>query len=318
MVVAHREPPRDALGDAAEVAPHTLTDRLQGLKARSAGGSVDADTFGRAVIHGDEHGGGALVGPGGGQIGAPQRIHRSGDDAAVMRLWAAWRAGAAGGQQPMLAHQPEYPSTGGANALVAQPGPDLAMTFAMEPAGGQHHADFLHQNCIWHRAGRSRTSGRRRGYWQLMAINAGAGDSPDPADRGQTVWPAADRRNGPAHRLGLRRPKGRLASSIAIFSCNRSRSISAAPSFAFSRSLSSSSPLAGFVASAASPAARKASRPPLSVAAVTPRPRDTVSRSSPRNNRTTVAVFRCRDILPPRPSAAAPDSCGRSAPPGRD
>src|SRR5690349_12572048 len=184
MVVAHREPLRDALGDAAKVAPHTLTDRLQGLKARGVGGSVDADTFGRAVIDGDEHGGGPLAGPGGGQIGAPHRIHRTGGDAAVMGLWPAWCAGAAGGQQPMLAHQPEYPSTGGANALVAQPCPDLAMTFAMEPAGGQHHADFLHQTCIWHRAGRSRTSGRRRGDWHLMAINAGAGDPPYPTDRG--------------------------------------------------------------------------------------------------------------------------------------
>lgn len=40
------------------------------------------------------------------------------------------------------------------------------------------------------------------------------------------------------------------------FLCNRSRSISATPNFAFSRSLSSSSPLAGFV-STASPSARR-------------------------------------------------------------
>jgi len=55
--VAHREPPRGALGDAAEVATHALPDRLQGLQARGAASSVDADTFGRAVIDGDEHGG---------------------------------------------------------------------------------------------------------------------------------------------------------------------------------------------------------------------------------------------------------------------
>src|SRR6478609_9021089 len=77
-----------------------------------------------------------------------------------------------------------------------------------------------------------------------------------------------------------------------------------------------SSPVAGFVVRAASPAARNASRQPLSVAAVTPRPRETVSRSSPRNNRSTAAVFRGRDILPPRPGDAAPDSRGRSASPG--
>src|SRR5271166_3217634 len=104
---------------------------------------------------------------------------------------------------------------------------------------------------------------------------------------------------------------------MAIFSFSRSRSISAAPSRAFSRSLSSSSPVAGFVVSAASPAARNASRQAVSVAAVTPSPRDTVSRSSPRNSRSTAATLRGRDILPPRPGAATPDSCGRSASPGR-
>ena len=31
----------------------------------------------------------------------------------------------------------------------------------------------------------------------------------------------------------------------------------------------------------------------------------------------TTAILRCRDILPPRPSAAAPDFCGRSAALGR-
>src|SRR5437763_8793078 len=34
---------------------------------------------------------------------------------------------------------------------------------------------------------------------------------------------------------------------------------------------------------------------------------------SPRSSRSTAAVLRCRDIRPPRPGAAAPDSCGRSA-----
>ena len=71
--MAHREPPRDALGDPAEVATHALADRLQGLEARGAGGSVDADTFGRAVIDGDEHGGEPFAGPGGGQRRKPRK-----------------------------------------------------------------------------------------------------------------------------------------------------------------------------------------------------------------------------------------------------
>jgi len=52
----------------------------------------------------------------------------------------------------------------------------------------------------------------------------------------------------------------------------------------------------------ASSAGRKASRQLLSVAAVTPSPRDTVSRSSFRNNCRTAAVLRWRDILTPRPT----------------
>jgi FkbM family methyltransferase len=81
------------------------------------------------------------------------------------------------------------------------------------------------------------------------------------------------------------------------------------------KSLSRSSLVTGFVVSAASPAARKASRHSVKVAAVTPSERDRSSRSSPPSNRNTAVTLRCRDILPPRPGAAAPDSCGRSASP---
>jgi hypothetical protein len=66
--------------------------------------------------------------------------------------------------------------------------------------------------------------------------------------RRQPIGFAGYRRSHLAHDLNVRRDKGRLASSTAIFSCSRSRSISAAPSLAFSRSLSSSSPVADFVA----------------------------------------------------------------------
>jgi len=50
----------------------------------------------------------------------------------------------------------------------------------------------------------------------------------------------------------------------------------------------------------------------VSVAAVTPSPRETVSRASPRSSRNTAAVLRPRDILPPRPGAATPDLLLRS------
>src|SRR5689334_10148081 len=121
-------------------------------------------------------------------------------------------------------------------------------------------------------------------------------------------WFTANRRDDPAHGLRLLRAKGRPASSRAIFSFSRSRSISAAPSLAFSRSLSSSSPVAARVIRATSPPARNASRQPLSVAAVTPSSRETVSRSSPRNSRSTAALLRWRDIRPRRLRAIAPRS----------
>src|SRR4051812_2157875 len=49
---------------------------------------------------------------------------------------------------------------------------------------------------------------------------------------GQPYW-----RDGLVHGAGVRSARGWLASSIAILSSSRSHSISAAPSFAFSRSL---------------------------------------------------------------------------------
>jgi hypothetical protein len=52
---------------------------------------------------------------------------------------------------------------------------------------------------------------------------------------------------------------------MALFSCSTSRSISTALSLVFRRSLSSSSPVAGFVVSAASQVDRNASRQPLNV-----------------------------------------------------
>src|SRR6059036_1493942 len=154
----------------------------------------------------------------------------------------------------------------------------------MEWTGGEYILDRLGQRVIRHRAERSAALPRRR--HRSVAINARAGEPPHAADQGQAIWLAGDRRNGAAHDLRLRRTKGRSLSSRAIFSFSRSRSISAAPSRAFSRPLSSSSPVTARVVRAASPAARKASCQLVNVAAVTP---------SSRENR---RLLRCRDILP--------------------
>ncbi len=84
MIVPHGETAADGVAKTAEVLPHALPDRLQGLEAGRPCGGMDADAFGGAVVDGDEHRRLALAGDRGGQIGAPQGVHRGGDDGAVM------------------------------------------------------------------------------------------------------------------------------------------------------------------------------------------------------------------------------------------
>src|SRR5271166_3113451 len=55
MVVSHLQAARDGGCEPAEMTPHTLTDRLRRLEPGSARTGVDADVFGRAMIHRDEH-----------------------------------------------------------------------------------------------------------------------------------------------------------------------------------------------------------------------------------------------------------------------
>src|SRR4051812_18548261 len=85
-------------------------------------------------------------------------------------------------------------------------------------------------------------------------------------------------------------------------------SSSISPSLAFSRSVSSASPAVDRVARLASPADKKVSCHPLRVAAVTPRARESISRSSPRNRRNTASHLRWRDIRPPRPKPTPPEA----------
>src|SRR5215216_3214493 len=243
----------------------------------------------------------ALTREGRGQVGAPHRVHRLGNDGAVVGAWPAGRADPGGCEQIVLAHEPQHPPLGGAHARDAQPGPDLPVPLAVKGAGGQDRADRLHQRGIRHRPNRARTPqgfGPRGGE---MAIDRGARDAPDPADTGQAVGPAAGGREGPAHGRDLRRAKGRLASRAAILASSNSRSSSISPSLAFSRSFSSASPLVDRVTRLASPAETKVSCHPVRVAAVTPSARESISRSSPRSRRSTASRLRLRDIRPPRP-----------------
>src|SRR5215211_749804 len=259
---------------------------------------IDSDKYRDLPLTGDRRG----------QVGAPYRVHRRGDDGAVVVARTPGRADPRGCEQVVLAHEPQHPALGGANARHAQPGPDFPVALAVKGAGSQDRADRLHQRGIRHRPNRARTPGRFGPGGGEMAIDRGPRRAPDPAHTGQTIGPAAGGREGPAHRRDLRRAKGRFSSRAAILASNSSRSSSISPSFAFRRSVSSASPSVERVARLASPAATKLSCHPVRVAAVTPSARERISRSSPRSRRSTASRLRLRDIRPPRPRPTAPEA----------
>jgi hypothetical protein len=137
-------------------------------------------------------------------------------------------------EQAVPAHEAPDPPGGGADAGVAQPGPDLAVALAVQARGQDLPADVQDQlggvgagadRATAGRAGRCRRIGRRtmavdrigrrtmavdRIGRRTMAVDRGAGEPPDAGDPGHAAAPAGDRGDGPAHRLGLRRPKGRV------------------------------------------------------------------------------------------------------------
>src|SRR4051812_46563863 len=260
------------------------------------------------MIDGHEHRDLSLTGDGRGQVGAPHRVRRLGDDGAVVVARASGRADPRGGEEIVLAHEPQHATLGRAKACHAQPGPDLPVTLTVKGAGGQNRADRVHQRRIRHRPNRAWTPGRVGPRGGEMPIDAGPCGAPDPAHAGQAIGPAACGRDGPAHRRDLRRAKGRLASSAAILASSNSRSSSISPSFAFRRSVSSASPLVDRVTRLASPAETKVSCHPLRVAAVTPSARERISRPPPRNGRRPPSRLRWRDMRPPRPKPTPPEA----------
>src|SRR5215210_5361940 len=259
---------------------------------------IDSDKYRDLPLTGDRRG----------QVGAPYRVHRLGDDGAIVVARTPGRADPRGCEQVVLAHEPQHPALGCANARHAQPGPDFPVPLAVKGAGSQDRADRLQQGRIRHRPNRARTPGRFGPRGGEMPIDAGARRTPDPADAGQAIGLAAGGRDGPAHGRDLRRAKGRLASRAAILASSNSRSSSISPSLALSRSVSSASPSVDRIARLASPATTKVSCHSVRVAAVTPSARESISRSSPRNRRRTASRLRLRDMRPPRPKPTAPEA----------
>ena len=90
MVVPDGEAAGDAFGETPEIFVQPLADRLERLEAGGARCGVDADAFGGAMIHRDEHRRLAFAGNRAGQVGAPHRIDGAGNDAALMAARAAW------------------------------------------------------------------------------------------------------------------------------------------------------------------------------------------------------------------------------------
>ena len=144
------------------------------------------------------------------------------DDGAVVVAGAAWRADPRRGEQAVLAHQAQHPALGRSHPGRAQPRPDLAVPLAVKGLSARLAADRRDQRRIGHRAARAWAS-----RWLAMRrlstpIDGRPGHAPSPTHPGHAVGLAGDGRDGPAHRLDLRRSKGRLPSRMAIFASSSS------------------------------------------------------------------------------------------------
>src|SRR4051794_39630255 len=199
-------------------------------------------------------------------------------------------------QEAVLAREPQDAAAAGADAGEAQPRPQLAVALAVEGAGGQELPDLLDQAVVRHRAERpgSLRGGSARSV--PVAVDGRPRHAPQTRDPLDPVHLARGGRDLAAHRLDLRRAEGRAVSSRSILASSSSVVMVRSPTFSLRRPISASRASAGRLLREASPAARNASRQPLSSAAVTPSSRETSSRSSPRSSRRTASRLRPADI----------------------
>src|SRR6188472_1318649 len=206
----------------------------------------------------------------------------------------------------MLAHEPQDAAAAGADAGEAQPRPQLAVALAVERAVLQELPDLRHQVLVRHRAKRSRSLAPHIVQVVAMAVDGRPRHAPDPRHPLQAINLVRGGRDLAAHRLDLRRAKGRAVSRRSILASSSSLAMVRSPTFSFRRPISSSRASAGRLFKHASPAARKASRQPLSSAAVTASSRETSSRSSPLSKRSTASCLRRADIRRRCPGVAPP------------
>src|SRR3954471_21605556 len=231
VVVAQPEAGGDPLGERAEALAHRLRDRLERREPVGAAAGVDADALGRAMIDGDEPRRLALAGHDRGQIAAPHDVDPLGGDPAVMGSRAMRAAGTLMGQEAVLAHQPQDATPAGAEAGEAQPRPQLAVAFAMKRTAGQEPPDRSHQLFVRHGTERPGSPALDRLRLVAMAVNGRSRHAPDPRHLLQAIDPIRGGRDLAAHRLDLRRAKGRPISSRSILAPSNSLAIVRSPTF---------------------------------------------------------------------------------------
>src|SRR3954454_23272327 len=295
VVVAQLQAGGDVLGERAAALAHRLLGRLERLEAVGAPAGMDADALGRAVVDGDEYRGLALAGHHRGQVGPPHQVDPLGRDRAVVGPRAVSTPGTLVRQQAVLTREPQDAAPAGADPRESQPRPQLTIALAVEGAVLQQPPDLPDQGRVRHRADRPRPP-PLAAIRAAVAVDGRPRDAPQARDPLDAVRLGGGGRAPPAHRPDLLRAKGRPASSRSTLAPSSSFAIVSSPTFSFRRPISLSRASAGRLLSDTSPAARKASRQPLSSAAVTPSPRETSSRSSPRSSRSTASRLRPADM----------------------
>ena len=120
------------------------------------------------------------------------------------------------GLQAVLPHEPADSLFRGPDALEAEPGPDFAVTLAVERRLGQDAADVAHEFLV--RAGTEwaaplgfRPFIEADGPLMPLEVERRAGQIPDAANAGQPVALSGGGGDGLAYRLGLLGTKGRSA-----------------------------------------------------------------------------------------------------------
>src|SRR3954467_15931423 len=134
----------------------------------------------------------------------------------------------------------------------------------MKRAAGQELADRCHQVVIRRGPAWPRPLALSHAGWAAVAIKSRARHAPEARDALQAVDLVRGGRDLPAHRLDLRRAKGRCVSKPSIFASRSSAVIVSSPTLACSRPNAASRASAGRLFSDASPPARN--WPPLRAA----------------------------------------------------